>query len=136
MAFAQKKQQNSTNRTRQAAPIYKEDNPVWLNLKSIHSMRPYKKLDWLHARYRVLEIPSSHTVKLDTPGDIHPIFHIDLVRPAASDPLPTQVIDDSRPPPIEIDSELEWQVDEILEARTKRKKRWVLVKWTNYAEPT
>ena len=123
IAFVQEEQQNSTNKMRQAAPIYKEDNPVWLNLKNIYSMRLYKKLDWLYAQYRVLEIPFSYTVKLDTPGGIHPVFHIDLVRPAASDPLPIQIIDDSRSSPIEIDGELEWQVDEILEVYIKRKKR-------------
>ncbi|KAK5791000.1 hypothetical protein VI817_006309 [Penicillium citrinum] len=136
IVFAQEEQQNSANRTRQAVSIYKENDLVWLNLKNIHSARSYKKLDWLYAQYKILEILFSHTVKLDTPGDIHPVFYVDLVRPAASDPLPTQIVDDSRSPPIEVDGELEWQVDEILEAHTKRKKRWVLMKWTNYAEPT
>ena len=75
-------------------------------------------------------------MKLDIPEDIYPVFYIDLVRPAASDPLSIQIVDNSRSSPIEIDSELEWQIDKILKIYTKRKKHWVLVKWTNYTEST
>lgn len=140
MAFAQDQQQHQANRSRQAAPVYKVDDEVWLNLRNVRSSRPNKKLDWLHARYKVVEVPSSHTVKLDVPTGIHPVFHVDLIRPAASDPLPSQIVDDSRPPPLEVDGELEWEVEEILAARTRRvgrgSKREVLVRWTGYAEPT
>ncbi|KAJ5874466.1 uncharacterized protein N7529_002896 [Penicillium soppii] len=92
---------------------------------------------WLHARYTVLEVPSSHTVRLGVPTGIHPVFHVDLIRPAADDPLPSQIVDDPQPPPLEIDGELEYDVEEILAARTKRvgrgSRREVLVRWTGYS---
>ena len=49
-------------------------------------------------------------------------------------------MDDSQPPPLEIDGELEYEVEEILAARTKRvgrgSRREVLVRWTGYSEHT
>ena len=83
-------------------------------------MRPYKKLDWLYTRYIVLEAPSSYIVRLDVPTRIYPVFYVELVRPAAEDPLPSQIVDDSQPPPLDVDGELEYEVEEILAARIKR----------------
>ena len=67
-------------------------------------------------------------MKLDISEDIYPIFYINLIRPTTSDPLSIQIIDDSRFSPIEINSELEWQINKILKVYTKRKKYWILVK--------
>ena len=33
-------------------------------------------------------------------------------------PLPSQIVDDSQPPPLKVDGELEYQVEEVLAART------------------
>ena len=140
IASAQDKQQEQANRSRQAAPIYREGDQVWLNLRNIRSRRQSKKLDWVHAKYTVRKVPSPHTVQLDVPTGVHPVFHVDLIRPAAADPLPSQIVDDSQPPPLVIDSELEYQVEEILDHRERRVGRGsrmeVLVKWAGYAETT
>lgn len=140
MAFAQDQQEKQANRTRQAAPIYKKGDKVWLNLRNVKSIRPYKKLDWLHAQYTVVEAPTSHTVRLNVPTGIHPVFHVELIRPASTNPLPSQFVDDSQPPPLVVDGELEYQIAEILAARTKRvgrgSRREVLVRWTGYTECT
>ena len=140
IANAQEKQQNQSNRTRQAAPVYRTGDKVWLNLRNVRSQRLSKKLDWLHARYTVLEVPTPHTVKLDVPSGIHPVFHVELVRPAATDPLRSQFVDDSQPPPIQVGNELEYQVEEVIAARTRKvgrgRRREVLVKWLGYAELT
>lgn len=140
ITFAQDQQQLQANRTRRVAPIYKAGDRVWLNLRNVRPIRPYKKLDWLHARCTVLEAPSSHTVRLDVPTRIHPVFHVELVRPAAEDPLPSQIVDDSQPPPLEINGELEYELEEMLAARTKKvdrgSRREVLVRWTGYSQCT
>lgn len=140
IAIAQDRQQECANRSRQAAPTYRVGDKVWLNLKNIRSQRHSKKLDWIHAKYTVQEVPSPHTVRLDMPTGVHPVFHVDLIRPAATDPLPSQIVDDSQPPPLVVDGELEYQVEEILDHRVKRVGRGarteVLVKWTGYAETT
>lgn len=140
IATAQDRQQTQANRNRQAAPIYEPGGKVWLNLKNTQSERPSKKLRWLHARYEVIEVPSPHTVRLNVPSVVHPTFHVDLVRPAASDPLPSQIVDDTQPPPILGDNEAEWEVEEIIATRTRTfgrgSRREVLGKWRGYAERT
>jgi len=61
---------------------------------------------------------------------------------AFSDPLPSQPQDDDQPPAISSDDDgnPEWEIDEILRARThgqgRRQQRQVLVKWTGYTQPT
>jgi hypothetical protein len=140
MAAAQERQQDQANRSRQAAPVYKPGDKVWLNLRHIATQRASKKLDWLHAKYEVLEVPSSHTVRLRVPTGVHPVFHVDLVRPAATDPLPSQERDDAQPPPIIVDGEEEYEVEEILGARTQKvgrgTRRMVLVRWRGYSQDT
>lgn len=140
IASAQALQEEQANRRRQAAPIYKKDDWVWLNLRNVRTQRPSKKLDWLHARYRVVDVPSPFTVRLDVPTGIHPVFHIELVRPAATDPFPSQIVDDTQPPPLLIDGEEEYEVERILAVRRRKIGRGyrdeALVKWTGWVDPT
>lgn len=74
------------------------------------------------------------------PTDVHPVFNVELVRPAATDPFPSQFVDDTQPPPLEVDGEMEYEVEKILNHRERRvgrgKRAEVLVKWTGYAETT
>jgi hypothetical protein len=85
-------------------------------------------------------------MELNTPTGIHPRFHVELLRRASSDPLPSQQRDDEQPPPI-LEEQLggeeggeEYAVEEILRAKTTKRGRGVsrkaLVKWQGYAEPT
>lgn len=140
MASAQALQEEQANRRRQAAPVYKKDDWVWLNLRNVRTQRPSKKLDWLHARYRVVDVPSPFTVRLDVPTGIHPVFHIELVRPAATDPFPSQLVDDVQPPPLLVDGEEEYEVEQILAVRRRKIRRGyrdeALVKWRGWAEQT
>lgn len=140
IAVAQETQQEQANRSRRAAPTYHVGDKVWLNLRNIRSQRPSKKFDWIHAQYEVVRVPTPHTVQLNIPTGIHPVFNVELVRPAATDPFPSQFVDDTQPPPIEIDNEVEYEVEEILDHKERRigrgKRTEVLVKWTGYAETT
>ena len=52
---------------------------------------------------------------------VHPVFHVSMLEPVASDPLPLQVQDP--PPPVIVDGELEFHVDEICDARRTRDPR-------------
>jgi hypothetical protein len=74
------------------------------------------------------------------PTGVYPVFNVELVRPVATDPFPSQLVDDTQPPPIEIDNEVEYEVEEILNHKERRigrgKRTEVLVKWTGYAETT
>jgi transposase InsO family protein len=141
MAAAAQNQEDSANRTRNPAPVYRVGDKVWLNLKNYRTTRPKRSLDAKHAKYTVAEVLSPVSIRLSgIPGDIHPVFHTDLLRPAASDPLPGQETDDNQPDPVLIESHEEYHIEEILCARQKPRSRGkgreALVKWTGHYEPT
>lgn len=142
MASIQERMEESANRSRSAAVRYQVGDLVWLNLRNIQTPQLKKKLAWVHAKYRVTAVPSSHVVELDVPTGIWPRFHVDLVRPAATDPLPSQEVLDEQPPPLvkTEEGEPEYEVSEILRADRRRRGRgWerrVLVKWKGFQEPT
>jgi RNase H-like domain found in reverse transcriptase/Reverse transcriptase (RNA-dependent DNA polymerase)/Integrase zinc binding domain/Integrase core domain len=143
MASAQARMEDSANRSRAPADRFEIGDKVWLSLRNIANPQPKKKFSWVNAKYTVLEVPTSHTVRLDVPSHIYPHFHVDLLRRAATDPLPSQVVNDDQPPPMlpeTLTSDAEWQIDRILRAENKKvgrgRRRKVLVKWTGYAEPT
>ena len=78
---------------------------------------------------------------MNVPGKIHKRFHVELVKRAGNDPLPSQVRDDAQNPPLIDDLEgPEYEVESILRARSIRRGRGnfrqALVKWTGWAEPT
>jgi hypothetical protein len=140
ISAAQQRQEEVANRTRDPAEHFKVGDKVWLDLRNVRTPRPSKNLDWLHAKYTVTEVISSHSYRLDVPTGIHPVFHVDLLRRAAIDPFPSQQRDDAQPPAVLIDNNDEWAVEEILQTRTRRRGRGVTrevyVKWNGYAEPT
>lgn len=140
MAVAQQEQEEAANRTRQQAPQFRVGDKVWLNLQNVRTTRPSKKLDWKNAKYTVTEVVGSHSYRLNMPPGIHNVFHSDLLRTAATDPLESQETDDEQPEPIQVDGENEYSVEAILDHRTARRGRGtreeLLVKWTGYAQPT
>ncbi|XP_044721598.1 reverse transcriptase (RNA-dependent DNA polymerase) domain-containing protein [Hirsutella rhossiliensis] len=107
IASAQEQQEKNANSRRQPSDQFKPGDKVWLRLRNIRSNRPSKKLDWLSAKYTVLETIGSHACRLDTPG-IHNVFHTS---------------DDYRPPAILTDDGELWEVEEILD-RKKVGREW------------
>lgn len=106
----------------------------------MRTTRPSKKLDWKNAKYTVTEVVGSHSYRLNTPLGIHNVFHSNLLRTASTDPLDSQVSDDTQPEPVIIGDEEEYEVEKILKDRLLRRgkgsQKQYLVKWTGYAEPT
>ena len=143
MASAQQKMEDYANQSRAAPVTLKKDDLVWLNLRNIETPQPSKKLSWINSKYRVTKVISPYVVKLDVPTGIFLRFHVDLLKRAAKDPLPSQITDNVQPPPLvpqSEDQDEEFQVERILRAKKKRvgrgSRREVLVKWTGYAEPS
>ena len=137
MASAQQEQERQANRSRREARQYRVGDKVWLRLDQQYSTgRTSKKLDWKNAKYTVLEVIDSHSVKLDTPPGPHPVFHVDRIKLASSDPLPSQEVDDSQPPALQVAGEDEWVVEDIVAERERRvgrgAKREYEVKWRGY----
>lgn len=143
MAVAQQRQEHYANQQREVPHTYKVGDKVWLNLKNVATERPSRKLDWIHAKYTVTRVfpNNAHFYELDVPSRIHKRFHTSLLRPAATDPLPSQLADEAEPPAIiSAEGDEMWYIEAILRARTRRygrgSRREVLVKWIGYTEPT
>jgi hypothetical protein len=143
MAKTQQDQELQANRSRNVAPAYKVGDKVYLSLRNVRTDRPSKKLDARSAKFTVIKVVSPSSYKLDTPPGIHDVFNVDLLRPAANDPLPSQAVDDPQPPAILVDDAEEWLVQKILKERQKklpgrglRTRLEYLVKWQGYANPT
>ena len=113
-----------------------------MDSRNIKTLRPQKKLDWKNlGPFRITKVVSSHAYRLELPPSmkIHPVFHVNLLRPADDNPLPGQV--QPPPPPVEVDGLEEFEVDDILDSRWERRGRGrprlkYTVKWTGYDEPT
>jgi transposase InsO family protein len=137
IATAQELQEKASNRKRTQSPQYKVNDKVWLNLENIKTDRPSKKLDQRHALYTILEVMGSHTYRLNTPPGIHNVFHTKLLRPVTSEPLPGQVVHETQPPGLEVNNQVEYDVEEIVNQKKSRGGAdKYLVKWVGYKKPT
>ena len=137
MASAQEEQEKAANRRRIEAPTYKVGDMVWLNLENITTDRPSKKLDHRYAKYTVTEVIGSHAYRLNTPPGVHNVFPTKRLRRVKSNPLPGQLLHNPQPPGIRVDSEVEYEVREILDQKRGRggSERY-LVQWVGYQKPT
>jgi hypothetical protein len=144
LAVAQERQERYANNKRDVLQSYQVGNKVWLNLKNVRITRPIKKLDWIHAKYAITRVfeNSPHFYELNIPTGIHSKFHISLLRPAYdNEALLLQLRDDAQPPVvITEEGDIEYGVERILQARTRRvsrgTRRELLMKWASYVEPT
>lgn len=84
IAATAQKQEESANKTRTPAPIYRVGDKVWLDLRNYKTDRLKKSLNARHVKYTVAEVLSPVSVRLTgIPSDIHLVFHTDLLRPAS-----------------------------------------------------
>jgi len=81
------------NKKRKPARRYKPGETVWLNPKNIQTLRPQKKLDWKNlGPFKVKQMTSSHACESELPDTMrsHPVFNVNLLRPASEEPQPGQ----------------------------------------------
>jgi hypothetical protein len=136
---AQQRYSDQADRNREPAPRFLPGDLVWLTTRNIRTRRPSRKLDHRRAGpFQVLEDPHLRTpyaVRLELPPSmkIHPVRHVSELEPAATDAFPGQQI--PPPPPIEVDGEQEWEVEEVLDSRMRYRKLQYLIKWTGYDQP-
>jgi transposase InsO family protein len=139
MAAAQESQEKQTSNYRTQATAYRVNDKVWLSLENIKSDRPNRSLDHRYAKFTVTEVLGSHNYRLDTPPGIRNVFHTRLLRPASSNPLPSQTVSEPQPFGLLVDDEHEYEVEAILrqkKAPGRGNKQRYLVKWKGYKQPT
>ena len=137
MVYAQAIQFEQADKDRLPAPVYKIGDEVWLLRRHIQTTCPSSKLDFKRlGRFKIIQKISSHTNKLDIPASMksHPVFHVSLLEPAASNPLARQK--QPAPPSTIVDDNVEFEVEEILDSKLVRKTLKYLVRWVGYDELT
>lgn len=141
-AAAQNRYEEQANRRRRPARIYKPGDLVWLDARNLRTLRPQKKLDWKNiGPLRIEKAVSPYAYKLELPASmrVHPVFHVNLLRPAENDPLPGQR--PAPPPPVDVDGAEEFEVEEVLDSRWEKKGRGrprlrYTVRWVGFDQPT
>jgi hypothetical protein len=106
---------------------------VWLSSRNLSSRRPSTKLDYKRiGPYPVVERVGNVAYQLQLPGDlaIHDVFHVSLLEPATANPFPSRTV--LPPPPIDINGEVEYIVEEVLDSRRRGRGLQYLVKWSGY----
>lgn len=142
LVAAQARYENQANRHRRPARRFRVGQHVWLNARTIRTARPQKKLDWKNlGPFRISEVVSPYAYRLELPSSlrIHPVFYVDRLRPADTEPLPGQRV--APPPHVEVEGQKEYEVEEIVDSFWERRGRGsgvlkYVVKWTGYDEPT
>ena len=133
MATAQLRHKENYNQHRKPDPNLKSGEMVWLLPRNIHTTRPSKKLDWKKiGPFKIMAKVGSNAYKLELPPSmrIHNTFHILLLEPYENDNFPSQT--QELPPPILIEEEDEYELDEIIDSRLHYNKLQYRAKWTGY----
>jgi len=119
------------NRRRSPAPIFKPGDRVYLDASDIRTIRPSPKLS--HRRLGPFEIerqvgPLAYRLKLPHGlRQLHPVFNMVKLSAALDDPIPGRK-PQAPPPPIVIDGEPEWEVEEVLDSRWHQRRFQFLIK--------
>jgi hypothetical protein len=131
--LAQTRMKLYADRKRQEGPTFAVGDQVLLNTKNLKLRRPCAKLsERFVGPFPVTQINSPVSYKLLLPKDlpIHDVFHVDLLEPYHANAIPHRVA--PPPPPIVIEGDQEFEVDEILDSRMHRNRLQYRVRWSGY----
>jgi len=124
------------NRKRTPAPVYKPGDRVYLDVSDIKTTRPSPKLS--HRRLGPFKIERQVRLlayRLKLPHrmrQLHPVFNVVKLSTAPEDPILGRK-PQAPPPPIVVDGEEEWEVEEILDSRWHWRRFQFLVKWKGFS---
>jgi hypothetical protein len=133
---AQESQEKYYNRHVQAQPELKPGDKVWLLRRHIKTTRPSDKLDAKKlGPFEIIEAMNSRSFRLQLPASmsrVHPVFHMSLLEPCRVNDIPGRLA--PPPPPVELDGEIEYEVEAILDSRKVRGKLQYRVEWKGYQD--
>ena len=112
---------------------YNVGDKVWLMSSNIRTQCPSKKLDWKRlGPYPIVEKIGTQAYRLQLPPSlkVHPVFHVSLLDPYKESEIPGRT--QPPPPPIVIEDQFEYEVEEILNSCLVRNRLFYLVKWKGY----
>ena len=119
MAYTQKWYQGPTNAKQTLAPNFKVGDQIYVKAKYFQSTRPSKKLSEKNlGPYPIIAQAGTHSFMLRLPDSmklVHPVFHVSQLEPIVPNTIPNWV----QPPPplVEVDSEPEYEISEILNSK-------------------
>ncbi|CAK9779336.1 unnamed protein product [Cutaneotrichosporon oleaginosum] len=141
LTLAKELQKKYFDRNRSEPPPYKKDDFVLVDTENINLRRPSVKLAPRYiGPFQIIKQISPVNFQLDLPPSIkiHPVLHVDVLKPAPTSTIPGRV--QTPPPPDIVDDTEEWEVQEILDtrrdARRTRDPVKYLVRWTGYSDDT
>ena len=138
MAAAQVQYQGSMDARQTLAPDFKIGDQAFVKAKYFRTTRPLRKLAERNlGPFTIIAQPGTHSITLQLPDSmksVHPIFHISQLEPAIPNMIPNHV--QTPPHPVDIDSETEYEIEEILDLKIDRQRRncklLYLVCWSRY----
>ena len=136
IATAQESQAHYYNQDKLSQPDYQPGDLVWLLRRNIKTTRPSDKLDVKRlGPYKIVEAVNTRAFRLELPSDMtrtHPVFHVSLLEPYHGNTIPGRAA--PPPPPIEVEGELEYEVESIVDSRRFRRQLQYRVVWKGYPE--
>ena len=136
MEEAQKNMKWQFDKKRRNPQGLKVGNHVWLEYKNIQSNRPSKKLDnKRYGPFRILKDIGSGAFQLKLPEGwaIHNVFNEDLLTQCVEPKFKGQHKEPA-PPPIIINEEEEYKVEEVWKHRKRGRGTQYLVHWKEYGD--
>jgi len=124
------------NQRRTLAPMYKPGDRVYVDASDIKMTCPSPKLS--HRRLGPFKIerqvgPLAYRLKLPHRiRQLHPVFNVVKLSTALEDPILGRKLQ-APPPPIVVDGEEEWEVEEILDSCWHQRRFQFLVKWKGFS---
>src|SRR3954466_9780698 len=141
LVLAKAHQERNANKSRRDVQFSVNDHVLLssahINLAS-QAKRPSRKLQHRFiGPYRIVQKISAVTYKLELPSTlkIHPVFHVSVLRPyQPPDSIAHRPPHTPPPDPVTIDDNLEFEVERILDHRTRHNRQEYLVKWVGYPD--
>uniref|UniRef100_A0A803JWS4 Integrase catalytic domain-containing protein n=1 Tax=Xenopus tropicalis TaxID=8364 RepID=A0A803JWS4_XENTR len=122
-------QEKAANKSRREAPQYKVGDLVWLSTKNIKLKVPSPKLGpRFIGPYPIISIVNPSSVHLQLPPNfkIANTFHVSLLKPATN----TRRL--FVPPPLLVEGQPEYEIQEFLDSRLVRGKLQYLTRWKGF----